>query len=360
MKRTHEGRDTQGRQDVDTKERGDTLPVSWPLLNAERLEAQLCALPTDACDAVSQLRCAISSARVGDWYAASKSAQAAGSLAWEALHTGHWTRVAAGWRTFYMAAAYYMAAGSILAPSGDSELTLIDEALHTIDLGLMLGDFTFRRELLRAADSLESERASLTECGPPPRQPSAAAIINRRRSPRKLSGTLPPPPRLRLPSLPFFYNECISAAKPAILTHIIDDWPACSSWDDLAYLKAAVGHRTVPVEVGSHYLDEALDEKLMTITRFIEDYIEAPVRTLCPPRGQLGMGWPCSIQDFSAINALNAKRHACIARSRKPLMELTTVVAAERGRSDRVSSAAPALRAAASIAFRHTSKQQCV
>jgi len=42
----------------------------------------------------------------------------------------------------------------------------------------------------------------------------------------------------------------------------------------MAYLKAVIGHRTVPVEVGAHYLDEKLDEKLMTVSTFIERFIE--------------------------------------------------------------------------------------
>ena len=83
-------------------------------------------------------------------------------------------------------------------------------------------------------------------------------------------------PRLPRPSLAWFYNECLRPAAPAVLTGVIDGWPARSTrpWSDLAYLKRVAGHRTVPVEVGAHYLDDAFDERLMTIADFLEAHVE--------------------------------------------------------------------------------------
>ena len=117
-----------------------------------------------------------------------------------------------------------------------------------------------------------------TEGGLGPRRPAVAP------------GTAPP--SLRLPSLAFFYNECMVPARPAVLTGVLDGWPArtCRPWSDFEYLKRTAGHRTVPVELGSHYLDGEFDEKLMTLREYIEGYLEDPAAPTAPdgrPRAYL-------------------------------------------------------------------------
>ena len=140
----------------------------------------------------------------------------------------------------------------------------------------MLGDSTFRKELLEAADFFERR------IKPPPAADSAPAPRANPTAPdtsqlRPLSGALPSPPHLRLPSLAYFYNEHMVPALPAVLDGVVDGWPAYSTrpWSDLAYLKRAAGHRTVPVEHGAHYLDDAFDERLMRLSDFIEQHLEA-------------------------------------------------------------------------------------
>lgn len=262
--------------------------LDWPLLEKERLEAKLCTLPPNACEASGQLRRAVSCAEAGHWCRAGTYARNAERHAWEALHAGHWSLVPVGWRTMYMAAAYYVAASCVGAQedgydrrsSSNGRYDHVIEALRTLDLGLMLGELTFRKDLLRAAEALELELYSLRDCSSAPTRNAGGAPMGARlavestatsevprnghsssRGRRALSGTRTPPPLLKMPSLPFFYNECMVAATPAILTHVIDGWPACSAWKDMNYLKAAVGHRTVPVEIGAHYLDQAFEMK---------------------------------------------------------------------------------------------------
>jgi lysine-specific demethylase 8 len=94
---------------------------------------------------------------------------------------------------------------------------------------------------------------------------------------------------MRLPSLPFFYNECMSPGRPAVLTQVIEGWPARSTrpWSNLDYLKAVAGHRTVPVEHGRDYLDEAFDEHLMTFGDFVEQHLQAPPPPPGAPRAYL-------------------------------------------------------------------------
>jgi lysine-specific demethylase 8 len=66
-------------------------------------------------------------------------------------------------------------------------------------------------------------------------------------------------------------------AMPAVLLDAIGGWPAmgCRRWT-LEYLLDVAGHRTVPVEVGPHYLSDEFDERLMSLRDFIETFIFAP------------------------------------------------------------------------------------
>ena len=199
-------------------------------------------------------------------------------VAWKELHTGHWAQVDSSWRAAYMAASFFAARARWQREAADCAIG----CLRVVDLGLMLGDHTFRRSLLDAADFLEghirepsplascSATTSLAGTAPAPARAASAVPL------RLLSGSLPPPPRLRLPSLAFFFNEHMVPARPAVLLGVLDGWPARTtrSWADLSYLKAAVGHRTVPVEIGDTYLDDSFEERLMTIGEYIDRYVQ--------------------------------------------------------------------------------------
>ena len=64
---------------------------------------------------------------------------------------------------------------------------------------------------------------------------------------------------------------------------VLHDWPAlqpapdsagtCARWADMAYLKSVAGVRTVPVEVGEHYLSDSHALELMTLERFIDHWL---------------------------------------------------------------------------------------
>ena len=206
-------------------------------------------------------------------------------MAWRELHTGHWAAVDAAWRAAYMAAAL-LAARASWHRCGEAS-----SCLRTIDLGLMLGDTTFRKSLLEAADFYERQHAlhktplastaadaTADATADDSADDSAAASSSVSPPLRALSGTLPPPPLLRLPSLAFFFNEHMVPSRPAVLTGVIDGWPACSTrpWSNLEYLKSVAGHRTVPVEHGAHYLDAAFEERLMTLAEYVDTHVRAP------------------------------------------------------------------------------------
>mmetsp|Transcript_13371 Transcript_13371/g.31835 ORF Transcript_13371/g.31835 Transcript_13371/m.31835 type:complete len:486 (-) Transcript_13371:95-1552(-) len=274
--------------------------TTWPPLDLSLLDEAISALPEEGRIASSLLRKAVEHHASAEWQSVASHAREAERIAWSALHTGHWTRVPTSWRAVYMAAAYYTAAGEFLAASASpdqQDAGIHPEraalgALRTVDLGLMLGDHTFRQDLLRAAETLEAQRSSSSHEGElasskeeNTAHEARSTVVVPVPSRRPLSGTLPSLPVLALPSLPFFYNECMLAARPAVLSHVIDSWPACGerSWSNLGYLKAVAGDRTVPVELGAHYADPQFDEQLMTLRTFIEEFIEQP-----PANGHTG------------------------------------------------------------------------
>lgn len=50
-------------------------------------------------------------------------------------------------------------------------------------------------------------------------------------------------------------------------------WPAMERWHDLSYLKAVAGERTVPVEVGRHYLADGWGQQLMNLAQFLDHHV---------------------------------------------------------------------------------------
>lgn len=66
------------------------------------------------------------------------------------------------------------------------------------------------------------------------------------------------------------FGELVGAGKPVVVTGLTQHWPALERWD-LGYLKATVGHRSVPIEFypeGSWYASWTTVR--MTLRRYIE------------------------------------------------------------------------------------------
>lgn len=52
----------------------------------------------------------------------------------------------------------------------------------------------------------------------------------------------------------------------------MDHWPASQKWTDVNYLLDIAANRTVPIEIGSHYVDPNWSQKLMTFKDFIRNH----------------------------------------------------------------------------------------
>jgi lysine-specific demethylase 8 len=62
----------------------------------------------------------------------------------------------------------------------------------------------------------------------------------------------------------------------------ITHWPALLRWKDVNYLKKVAGARTVPIELGAHYVHPTWSQKLMTVGEFIEAHVEPQIEENIP------------------------------------------------------------------------------
>lgn len=52
----------------------------------------------------------------------------------------------------------------------------------------------------------------------------------------------------------------------------MNHWPALQKWTDVNYLLRIAANRTVPIEIGLHYVDKNWSQKLMTFRDFIRKH----------------------------------------------------------------------------------------
>ena len=129
--------------------------------------------------------------------------------------------------------------------------------------------------------------------------------------PEQLPPLTRPMPTLPPPSLLQFRSRYLQPLLPVVLQSLADHWPATTRWRDLAYLEAAAGTRTVPVELGDHYLAQNWRQQLMPISQFIEEHM-APAApstgpTSCPlPHTEKAKGYVAQHDLFSQVKKLRA------------------------------------------------------
>lgn len=110
--------------------------------------------------------------------------------------------------------------------------------------------------------------------------------------------------RQPLPSIECFLTDFVGASEgrgiPAVITGGIDHWPALERWHDATYLKDAFGARTVPVEVGPHYLAPGWGQRLMTLSEFIDSHLGEPTSPGCDDTGEYSTAVPAQSHSLSS------------------------------------------------------------
>ncbi|XP_046397075.1 bifunctional peptidase and arginyl-hydroxylase JMJD5 [Ischnura elegans] len=222
---------------------------------------------------------------------------------WERLNTGIWKQTPTYLRHLYSYASLIKAVVlSCLSCHGDSSkerLEYLRASLKTVDYGILLGMPTL--ELTTAAQILSKE---LNKCSS--REDLCPSFGQMTKKGKVTADNIKDPhpgiadevsvedvtvldcppecpwrawgrptrsmPVLLKPSLQQFYIEHFLQGVPAVLKGCLDHWPALSLWSP-SYLTEMAGNRTVPIELGPHYVHPAWGQKLMAIGDFVEQHM---------------------------------------------------------------------------------------
>lgn len=90
---------------------------------------------------------------------------------------------------------------------------------------------------------------------------------------------------------------------PAQIMGVVEHWPAFNRWRDPGYLLRVAGCRTVPVEVGSHYLAEEWRQDMAR--RTLPSHPTAPVNRAEQTPGERGC-FDCSFESLYFSNRLSS------------------------------------------------------
>ncbi|KAM3728807.1 Bifunctional peptidase and arginyl-hydroxylase JMJD5 [Dirofilaria immitis] len=179
------------------------------------------------------------------------------SLVWEKLNTGHYGKVDEAWRIFY--ASIMMCKAVRLKFKKQTQ-----EALHACDMGLIMGRDIDGFALSKFAHHLHS-------CLAEPSTPVSLKTQKHLQPPDALSNSI----YVDVCELPSFEEmlKNIKNQKPVVIRGLVNQWPAFTKWN-FSYFDQIIGHRTVPIEIGSSYADNDWKQTLMTFHDFIEKFIE--------------------------------------------------------------------------------------
>lgn len=214
-----------------------------------------------------------------------------------------------------------VAAVAAVLPDAASAVTLLRCCLEKLDIACMLAPQDGRLPVLAAVGEVEAAMRTVRggdsdgAVSASGSRPHAAAPLPR--APLSVAPADPGDPRHHLvprisqPSLASFFRDfmcfappegertgCVYAlapqrasgggvaparlGRPVIITQAMRSWPALSRWADPAsggvnvdYLLGLAGDRTVPVEVGGHYMAAGWRQRLMTVRGFVARSLRA-------------------------------------------------------------------------------------
>ena len=196
-------------------------------------------------------------------------------IAWEHLNTGHWKDVDIHWRYAYTLLCTFKAVCEFVQYKTTYDRKNLACAIKTCDMGLLMGapvNDNILAKLVAEFQRIYAKRRQVMSS-----YEDMVCMTNKKMNTQKLpainlSNAIK---RVRCPSLEYFKNSHMDKEEPVILEGAIDYWPAFGErkWS-LQYIKDVAGCRTVPIELGSKYTDDAWSQKLLTLEEFIEKYIE--------------------------------------------------------------------------------------
>ncbi|KAG5880170.1 hypothetical protein JTB14_001660 [Gonioctena quinquepunctata] len=189
------------------------------------------------------------------------------------LNTGHWSEVPLYIRHYFTLASFFKSI-ILLTHAEKYSVDVLKICLKCLDMGLLLGaPLEKNPELLASSAKYVMEKINELES-----KSNQDAEQHEVTSKRKLEETNETEfkelkgkviPTVECPSLEFFNNSHFVPQMPVKLQGCMGHWPATKKWLDVNYLLKVAGDRTVPIEIGSHYVDENWSQKLMTLKEFV-------------------------------------------------------------------------------------------
>ncbi|GLE01631.1 hypothetical protein PINS_up010465 [Pythium insidiosum] len=217
--------------------------------------------------------------------------------AWERLHGGDWKDVHPVWREAFGIAA-------VLKARTQAMQAHWEDTLKTLDMCLMMAGPLAPSSVHRMIDYVEKRLQAVSTVERDNDQESRRAKRQRLDAPlaAKTLHSQHSIPRIPMPSLQQFRDCYMLINSPVIITGGMDHWPAMGterSWEDLSYIRRVCGHRTVPIEIGSSYLEDDWGQQLMTVNAFIDRFLEPS-----SPRSSREIGYLAQHHLFEQIPAL--------------------------------------------------------
>ncbi|ETV99826.1 hypothetical protein H310_07868 [Aphanomyces invadans] len=221
------------------------------------------------------------------WERAGLLAEEAVHRIWDRLHQGKWNDVDPQWRQRFAIACELLATSYLHKPADAGNLNNHETAIEILDTGLLMAG-PYGRHLHDTMDKIvaDVDSSSTTDSTHPAKKTKTSV------------GVLPPAltpnlttdsplctslKRVKAPSLLEFKASYMTQNCPVIITDAMDEWPAMGKthdgrrhWANLNYLCRVAGRRTVPIEVGSSYLEDNWSQTLMTLHKFIDEHILHP------------------------------------------------------------------------------------
>jgi lysine-specific demethylase 8 len=238
-------------------------------------------------------------------------------VSWQQLHTGHWKDVALAWRQLYSLACLLSvlidrlhSPNKVTHSDKIDQIKLLDKALlmggpHYADLIHKLVDVIHAELIVELEqnnnnnDSVKEKKGDnsedkaveherqvgqkyksdqLDEAEEPPKKRLRllhAMALQSRIKPAPVIDAEHQIKRIKPPSLLTFKQQYMDLNEPVVIEDLIHHWRAVWRWKDVSYLRSISGYRTVPVEIGQHYIHTDWSQQLMTLNEFIDIYITA-------------------------------------------------------------------------------------
>ncbi|CAK9146766.1 unnamed protein product [Ilex paraguariensis] len=180
-----------------------------------------------------------------------RAAEAASEMAWEQLHSGPWHSVLPIWRDAYSMACLQVA--KFYYFNGD-----FGEALRVLDMGLIMGGVTLRKDLDSAVEKASKKAGELMslEVGIDSAERVESRIVCEEFDEAEVLRVLPIKSlsckivgKRSALSLEGFLCDYVLSGLPVIISDCMAHWPASTRWNNMDYLMKVAGYRTVPVEV---------------------------------------------------------------------------------------------------------------